>query len=147
MDSRRRLVLDGLSGTAANWTLRTAGGALRGSGGLQTATLLDRRRFALMKPGAAFVNIGRSGSADYVALADALKSGAISGAVIDVYDQEPLPANSPLWGIGNLIMMPHVTSDDEDQYLRKTFDMVFENVRRIAAGKPLLNVIDRNRGY
>jgi phosphoglycerate dehydrogenase-like enzyme len=113
----------------------------------ETATLLDRRRFALMKPGAAFVNIGRSGSADYVALADALKSGAISGAVIDVYDQEPLPANSPLWGIGNLIMMPHVTSDDEDQYLRKTFDMVFENVRRIAAGKPLLNVVDRNRGY
>jgi phosphoglycerate dehydrogenase-like enzyme len=113
----------------------------------ETATLLDRRRFALMKPGAAFINIGRSGSADYAALADALKSGAISGAVIDVYDQEPLPANSPLWGIGNLIMMPHVTSDDEDQYLPKTLDMVFENVRRIAAGKPLLNVVDRDRGY
>jgi hypothetical protein len=44
-------------------------------------------------------------------------------------------------------MMPHVTSDDEDQYLPKTLDMVFENVRRIAAGKPLLNVVDRNRGY
>ena len=113
----------------------------------ETATLLDRRRFALMKPGAAFINIGRSGSADYAALADALKSGAISGAIIDVYDQEPLPANSPLWSIGNLIMMPHVTSDDEDQYLPKTLDMVFENVRRIAAGKPLLNVVDRNRGY
>lgn len=61
----------------------------------ETATLLDCRRFALMKPGAGFINIGRSGSADYAALADALKAGAISGAIIDVFDQEPLPANSP----------------------------------------------------
>ncbi len=112
-----------------------------------TATLLDRRRFALMKQGAAFINIGRSGSADYAALADGLNAGAISGAVIDVYDQEPLPENSPLWGIGNLVMMPHVTSDDEDQYLPRTLDMVFENVRRFARGKPLLNIVDRNRGY
>jgi phosphoglycerate dehydrogenase-like enzyme len=113
----------------------------------ETAALLDRRRFARMKPGAAFINIGRAGSADYSALADALKSGAISGAIIDVYDQEPLPVDSPLWGVGNLIMMPHVSSDDEDEYMPKTLDLVLENVRRIAAGKPLLNVVDRNRGY
>jgi phosphoglycerate dehydrogenase-like enzyme len=113
----------------------------------ETATLLDRRRFALMKPGAGFINIGRAGSVDHAALADCLGSGAISGAVIDVYDQEPLPASSPLWGLDNLIMMPHVTSDDADEYLPKTFDMVFENVRRFAAGQPLLNVVDKMRGY
>jgi phosphoglycerate dehydrogenase-like enzyme len=113
----------------------------------ETTALMDRRRFALMKPGAGFINIGRGGSVDHAALADCLRTRAISGAVIDVYEQEPLPASSPLWGLDNLIMMPHVTSDDADEYLPKTFDMVFENVRRFAAGQPLLNVIDSKRGY
>jgi phosphoglycerate dehydrogenase-like enzyme len=109
----------------------------------ETATLLDAVAFCADEAGVAFVNIGRS-ACDYVALADALKSGVSPASPTSTIRAA---AATPLWGIGNLIMMPHVTSDDEDQYLRKTFDMVFENVRRIAAGKPLLNVVDRNRGY
>jgi phosphoglycerate dehydrogenase-like enzyme len=113
----------------------------------ETKSLMDERRIRLMKPGAGFINIGRAGLADYAALAEALREGRLSGAVLDVYDPEPLPPSSPLWAVDNLIIMPHVTSDDEDQYLPKSFDLVFENVRRLTAGKQLLNVVDRERGY
>ncbi|MFZ2069550.1 MAG: D-2-hydroxyacid dehydrogenase [Xanthobacteraceae bacterium] len=113
----------------------------------ETQTLMDRRRFGLMKPGAGFINIGRGGLADHAALADCLRVGSISGAVLDVYDPEPLPSTSPLWSVENLVMMPHVTSDDEDEYLPRSFDLAFENLRRLIAGKELRNVIDRKRGY
>jgi glyoxylate/hydroxypyruvate reductase len=113
----------------------------------QTKLLIDRRRIALMKRGAGFINIGRAGLVDNAALKDALCEGRLSGAVLDVYDPEPLPPSSPLWTTHNLIMMPHVTSDDEEAYLPKSFDLVFENVRRLVSGKQLLNVVDRELGY
>jgi glyoxylate/hydroxypyruvate reductase len=113
----------------------------------ESKLLLDRRRIGLIKPGAGFINVGRAGLADYAALADALRDERLSGAVLDVYDPEPLPPSSPLWSTDNLIMMPHVSSDDEDQYLPKSFDLVFENVRRLTAGMELLNAVDRGRGY
>jgi glyoxylate/hydroxypyruvate reductase len=113
----------------------------------QTKLLIDRRRIALMKRGTGFINIGRAGLVDYAALKDALCEGRLSGAVLDVYDPEPLPPSSPLWTTHNLIMMPHVTSDDEEEYLPKSFDLVFENVRRLVSGKQLLNVVDRALGY
>jgi phosphoglycerate dehydrogenase-like enzyme len=100
-----------------------------------------------MKEGASLINIGRAGVVDYVALGEALREGKLSGAVLDVYDPEPLPPSSPLWTLDNVIMMPHVSSDDEDQYLPKSFDLVFENIRRLLSGKELLNVVDRVRGY
>jgi phosphoglycerate dehydrogenase-like enzyme len=83
----------------------------------ETKLLIDERRIRLMKQGAGLINIGRAGLVDYAALADALHEGRLSGAVLDVYDPEPLPSTSPLWAVSNLILMPHVTSDDEDQYL------------------------------
>lgn len=113
----------------------------------ETAALIDRRRFGLMKKGVGFINIGRAGSVDYNALAAALEAGSVSGAVIDIYDPEPLPATSPLWQVKNLVMMPHVSSDDEDEYIPKTLDLVFENAARLRAGQPLLNVVDPTRGY
>ena len=112
-----------------------------------TAAMIDSRRFQLMKDGAGFINIGRAGSVDQAAFLAALNNGKISSAVIDVYDREPLPADSPLWTANNVIMMPHVTADDEDQYLPKTFDLVLENYVRLQNGMNLLNVVDRERGY
>ncbi|HEV2546416.1 MAG TPA: D-2-hydroxyacid dehydrogenase [Stellaceae bacterium] len=113
----------------------------------ETRNLLDRRRIALMKTGAGIFNIGRAACVDHDALAEALRSGALSGAVLDVHDPEPLPASSPLWHIDNLLIIPHVTSDDLDSYLPKTFDLVFSNWARLIRGEPLLNVVDRVRGY
>lgn len=113
----------------------------------QTRNLLDRRRIGLMKIGAGFFNIGRAACVDHDALAEALRSGALSGAVLDVHDAEPLPASSPLWHIDNLLIIPHVTSDDLDNYLPKTFDLVFSNWAHLIRGEPLLNVVDSERGY
>jgi phosphoglycerate dehydrogenase-like enzyme len=113
----------------------------------ETKFLINRERIDRIKPGAGVINIGRAGVADYEALADAVRAGRLSGAVLDVYDPEPLPPDSPLWTLDNVIVMPHVSSDDEDQYLPKSFDLVFENVRLLLAGKTLLNVVDPVRGY
>ena len=109
--------------------------------------LLDRRRLGLMQPGAGLYNVGRGGLIDHVALAECLASGAIGGAILDVFDPEPLPANSPLWDVDNLVVMPHVTSDDLDAYLPVTYDLVFANALRLARGEPLLNCVDPARGY
>jgi phosphoglycerate dehydrogenase-like enzyme len=113
----------------------------------ETRKFLDERRIALLKHGAGFFNVGRAGSVDYDALVRALRSGAISSAVIDVYDAEPLSPDSPLWQADNVLLMPHVTSDDPDEYLPKTFDLVFENVRRLQSGEPLINSVDASREY
>ena len=74
-----------------------------------------------MRRGAGFINIGRAGSVDHDALVAALQSGSLSGAILDVFDPEPLPSTSPLWRADNLIVIPHVTSDDEDDYLRENW--------------------------
>jgi phosphoglycerate dehydrogenase-like enzyme len=112
-----------------------------------THHLLDHRRMALMKPGAGLFNIGRGGCLDHDALAGALASGHLSGAVLDVFDPEPLPATSPLWAMDNVIITPHVSADDADRYLPLTFDLVFANAARLQRGEPLLNVVDPVRGY
>lgn len=113
----------------------------------ETHNLLDRRRIGLMKPGAGLFNIGRAGSVDHEALVEALRAGALSGAILDVYDPEPLPESSPLWRSDNVVLTPHVTSDDLDEYLPKTFDLVFANAARLLRGEPLANAVDRALGY
>jgi phosphoglycerate dehydrogenase-like enzyme len=112
-----------------------------------TSGMFDRRRLSLLKPGAGLFNIGRAGLLDHDALATNLKSGAISGAILDVFDPEPLPADSPLWDVPGLIMMPHVTSDDADAYLPMTYDLIFANADRLAQNKPLINRVDPALGY
>jgi phosphoglycerate dehydrogenase-like enzyme len=109
--------------------------------------LLDYRRLGLMKPGAGLYNVGRAGLIDHVALAECLTSGAIGGAILDVFDPEPLPADSPLWDVDSLVVMPHVTSDDLDAYLPATYDLVFANALRLAEGETLLNCVEPERGY
>ena len=113
----------------------------------ETTALIDRRRLRMLRRGIGFINVGRAGLVDHAALIESLEDGTISSAIIDVYDPEPLPPDSPLWHVPNLLLMPHVTSDDEDRYLPKTLDLVFENVRRLAAGEPLVNMVDPQRGY
>jgi glyoxylate/hydroxypyruvate reductase len=113
----------------------------------ETTALLSRARIGRIKPGAGLINIGRAGLVEQDALLDALHTGRLSGAIVDVFDPEPLPAHSPLWRTDNLMIIPHVSSDDEEQYLPKTFDLVFENARRLMAGEDLLNVVDREREY
>jgi phosphoglycerate dehydrogenase-like enzyme len=112
-----------------------------------TEGLIGKREFAAMKPGTGFMNVGRGGVIDHDALRSALRSGALSGAILDVYPQEPLPPSSPLWNTPNLIMIPHVAMDDVDRFLAICLDLAFENLERYIAGKPLKNVVDPKLGY
>jgi len=112
----------------------------------ETRNLLDRRRLDLLKPEACLVNIGRSPVVDYEALREKLAQGTLAGAVLDVFQPEPLPADSPFWDTPNLIALPHVSCDDP-RYVDRLLDFWFENLARLRAGKRLKNLIDRRRGY
>ncbi|MFZ2870977.1 D-2-hydroxyacid dehydrogenase [Zavarzinia sp.] len=113
----------------------------------ETRGMMDRDAFARMKPGAGFANFGRGPLVDQEALAAALESGHLGGAVIDVATPEPLPASSPLWAVPGLIITPHVSCDDPETYIDRTLDILVGNLHRRAAGLPLMNRIDRQRAY
>jgi len=113
----------------------------------ETRGLFDSRRLQSLKPGAGIVNVGRGATFDYDALANLLASGHLSGAVVDVFDEEPLPADSPLWSAPNFVVTPHVSADDGDSYVPITLQLFFDNLRRYLAGQPLENVVRPDLGY
>lgn len=112
-----------------------------------TRNLLSRRRIGLMRKGAGLLNIGRGPVVDTEAMVQALESGALSGAVSDVFEPEPLPADSKLWRTPNLVIMPHCSSDDLDLYIPGTLDLVARIAPRFRAGRPLPNAVDRVAMY
>ncbi|MES2564512.1 MAG: D-2-hydroxyacid dehydrogenase [Pseudomonadota bacterium] len=112
----------------------------------ETRDLLNRERLSLLKPGAGFINIGRSAVVDYAALMEKLENGDIGGAVLDVFDTEPLPPESPLWTTRNLIVTPHVSCDDP-RYIDQLFDTWFKNLERFIKGRKLKHIVDRELGY
>ena len=91
--------------------------------------------------------MSRGGLVDPAALDEALRTGHLSGAVIDVTYPEPPPADWPYWDTPNLIITPHVLSDDIDAYVPRTLDLFFGNLRRYFAGEPLTNRVDLERQY
>ena len=113
----------------------------------ETTNLLDVKRLGLMKPGAGLVNIGRAGVVDYDALVDRLTTGAIGGAILDVFDPEPLPPESGLWSVPNLVITPHVSADDGNAYISLTLDVFFNNMRRLINGEALENQVNTALGY
>lgn len=113
----------------------------------ETENLLNRRRLNLLKKGAGVVNIGRAAVVDYGALTELLEQQHLSGAILDVFDPEPLPADSPLWKVKNLIITPHVSADDGNAYVAMTLEVFFENMRRLLNGEPLQNLVDITLGY
>ncbi|MEQ9331775.1 D-2-hydroxyacid dehydrogenase [Thalassobaculum sp.] len=113
----------------------------------ETRHLIDGRAMDAMKPGAGLVKFGRGPVVDVDALAERLRDGRLGGAVLDVHDPEPLPSGSPLWDVPNLILTPHVSSDDDVSYVPKTLDLVFDNLGRLLAGRPLRNRVRPALGY
>jgi phosphoglycerate dehydrogenase-like enzyme/glyoxylase-like metal-dependent hydrolase (beta-lactamase superfamily II) len=111
-----------------------------------TEDLFDAELFAAMKPTAFFINVGRGGTVDTDALVEALATGHIAGAGLDVTDPEPLPEGHPLWKAPNLIITPHFAawSDDDSDLMWLLFR---ENLRRFVAGEQLLSVVDPKAGY
>jgi phosphoglycerate dehydrogenase-like enzyme len=113
----------------------------------ETIGLFNRQRLQGLKPGAGIINVGRGSVMDYTALADLLVSGHLSGAVIDVFDREPLPADSPLWSAPNFVVTPHVSADDGDNYIPITLDLFFRNMARYIGGEELINIVRPELGY
>ncbi len=113
----------------------------------ETRGLIDRRRLGLLKRTCGIVNIGRQSAMDYDALCDKLEGRELGGAILDVFTPEPLDPKSRLWATPNLIVTPHVSADDGDSYVQLTLDLFFRNLELFAAGKPLLNQVDRVLGY
>lgn len=110
-----------------------------------TKGLFDADLFAQVKPGAYFINVGRGATVVTDALVDALASGHLAGAGLDVTDPEPLPADHPLWQMTSVIITPHVSWAGYDIRFRNM--LLRENIRRYLAGDALLNVVDPERGY
>ena len=81
------------------------------------------------------------------ALAELLVSGHLSGAVIDVFDDEPLSPDSPLWSAPNFVVTPHVSADDGDNYVPIILDLFFANMQRYIAGETLMNIVRPELGY
>ena len=113
----------------------------------ETRGLIGAAELDQLKPGAGVVNIGRGPIVDYDALSARLEDGRLSGAVLDVFAEEPLPSESPLWKVKNAILTPHISSDDSARSMPRALDIFFENLQRMIDGVPLRNVIDRNLGY
>ncbi len=112
----------------------------------ETERLFDAKAFAAMKRGAFFVNIGRGKIVDTEALVAALRDQRLAGACLDVTEPEPLPQDSPLWAMRNVVITPHVASRAELTRTRSQ-EMLVENLRRFAAGEELRNVVDKQAGY
>jgi len=112
----------------------------------ETRGSIGARELGWMKPGAFLVNLARGGIVDEGALLERLRSGALGGAALDVFAEEPLPASHPLWDAPNAILTPHLAGLEPD-YLKRLLELSVDNVRRLERGEPLRNPVDRARGY
>lgn len=112
----------------------------------QTRHLIGADELRAMRHDAFLINISRGSAIDEAALIAALTDGVIGGAGLDVFETEPLPAESPLWQSPNVIISPHVAGNT-DQYSHRFTDLFLENLARYRAGEPLRNVVDLGRGY
>jgi len=110
----------------------------------QTANVLDARAFGLLPPGAFLINMARGGHVVDRDLLNALDSGHLAGAVLDVFHVEPLPGDHPFWTHPKVKVTPHIAGPTNP---RTAAESVAENVRRLRAGKELVNLIDRAAGY
>ncbi|MGY0489542.1 D-2-hydroxyacid dehydrogenase [Streptomyces sp. WG-D5] len=112
----------------------------------QTQDLFDATTFGRMKRGARFVNVGRGPMVVEKDLLSALEEGQLGGAALDVFRQEPLPADHPLWDAPNLLVSPHMSADT-DTWLDDLAEVFADNFARWRAGRPLRNVVDKELGY
>jgi len=112
----------------------------------ETRGMIGAAEIAMMKPTAHLINIGRGPIVDEAALIDALKNGVIAGAGLDVFEKEPLPPESEFWEMDNVVISPHmggIAPETRDI----SFEIFLQNFKRFVAGRPLRNVIDKQRQF
>ena len=113
----------------------------------ETKNLISRERLNMLKPTCGIVNIGRQSVMDYEALCEKLKNNKIAGAILDVFNYEPIDEKSDLWNTPNLIITPHVSADDGSIYIEMTLDLFLKNLNLLISKKPLINQVNRKLGY
>jgi D-2-hydroxyacid dehydrogenase (NADP+) len=106
-----------------------------------TRQIFNAETFAIMKPGASFINVGRGELVDEESLVATLQSGHLAGAALDVFATEPLPSDSPLWDMDNVIITPHSSSASAQSGLRSE-DIFLKNLARYVAGEPMVNEVN-----
>ncbi len=111
-----------------------------------TTGIINASRLSKMKPDAYLINVARGPLIDETALLDALKHRRIAGAALDVFNEEPLPANSPFWSLDNLLITPH-TAAVTARLWERHYRLIVDNMQRFLSGEPLLNEVDKKRGY
>jgi phosphoglycerate dehydrogenase-like enzyme len=112
----------------------------------ETRGLIGDEEIRAMKPTGILVNVGRGPVVQEGPLVEALRKGAIGGAALDVFETEPLPAESPLWSLENVLLSPHC-ADQVEGWLEPAMECFRANLERFLAGEPLQNVVDPRRGY
>ncbi|MBD9524699.1 D-2-hydroxyacid dehydrogenase [Ensifer sp. ENS02] len=112
-----------------------------------TQRVIGLRELSALPQGAGVLNVGRGGVMDHSALVSCLANGHLSGAILDVFDQEPLPGDSLLWDVPNLMVFPHVSADAPDGYIDRCLAILADNLERLSAGKGLRNIVDPMLGY
>lgn len=113
----------------------------------ETEGMWNKERFALMKRTAYFINIGRGKTMILADLVAALQQGNIAGCGLDVFEVEPLPAETPLWQLPNVLLTPHIAVKDAENIPARRFEVFLDNARRFAAGEPLQNVVNKAAWY
>ena len=113
----------------------------------ETKNLISKERLNMLKPTCGIVNIGRQSVMDYDVLSEKLKKNEIAGAILDVFTLEPIDKNSKLWHIPNLVITPHVSSDDNGNYVKLTLDIFINNLKLFINNKELNNRVDKKLGY
>lgn len=113
---------------------------------IKTSKIFDKSKFSKFKAGSIFVNIGRGETVVEPDLIDALNSNKLKFAALDVFEKEPLPPESPLWKMENVLVSPHY-SGWSPLYFVRAYEILRENLRRYSNGERLINLVDRSRGY
>lgn len=111
-----------------------------------TTEIMNRERLAKMKPDAYLLNVGRGPLVDEAALLEALQNRRIGGAALDVFEEEPLPPESPFWSLDNLLITPH-TAAVTDKLWDRHYHLIVENLTRFLEARPMLHEVDKQRGY
>ena len=114
----------------------------------ETKHMLSDDEFRVMKPSAIVINVGRGPVIDEAALVRALQNKQIAGAALDVFEVEPLPADSPIWNMENVLLSPHCTDRTRDpDWLDLSMRFYLQNFHRYVKGEPLENIVDKKAGY
>ena len=113
----------------------------------ETKNLISKERLNMLKPTCGIVNIGRQSVMDYDVLCKKLSSNEIAGAILDVFTYEPIEKKSKLWDTPNLVITPHVSSDDHGNYVNLVLDIFIENLKLFIENKELPNKVDKKLGY